>query len=205
MSRVQSSYIADPTMERPVGEKCYFCIVRRRGCNLLFYNVAVHMDRTDCTKMSLSTGPNVSLLCITDHSSPDTDSHGVLGWSSQVERLLVGWWVVHHHAIIGLTAHHLGLLIGRHVALGGVLVGTLLMLLLLLLLMVRINWRNIKLLVTKTRCMKGLQHKTTEFPLKRVIHDKIIFEIWKKRRRKRTLKCNGLLWSTHTTISIFWG
>lgn len=83
-------------------------------------------------------------------------------WSSQVERLLVGRWVVHHHAISGLTAHHLGLLVGRHVALGGVLVGSLLM----LLLMVRINWRNIKLLVAKTRCMKGLQHTKIEFPLK---------------------------------------
>jgi hypothetical protein len=84
-------------------------------------------------------------------------------WARQVERLLVSCWIVHHHAICGLIAHHLGLLVGRHVALGWVLVGAL-----LLLLMVRVNWRNVELFVTKTGRMKSLQHMIDSIPVMRI-------------------------------------
>jgi hypothetical protein len=52
-----------------------------------------------------------------------------------------------------LIAHHLGLLVRRHVALGGMLAGGL-----LLLLVVWVDCRNVEFLVAKTGGMESLQH-----------------------------------------------
>ena len=88
-----------------------------------------------------------------DYNLPNAHSHGMFGWSRQIEGLLVRWWVVHHHAICGLISHHLGLLVRRHVALGGMLAGGL-----LLLLVVGVDRRNVEFLVAKTGGVESLQH-----------------------------------------------
>jgi hypothetical protein len=56
----------------------------------------------------------------------------------------------------------LGLLVRRHVALGGMLAGSL-----LLLLVVWINWRNVEFLVSKTGGMESLQQSKKEILLKK--------------------------------------